>query len=349
MTAKVSARICLMALIAVSALAAPGLEGFARSRKVVEAPPPPLPPAKPVGLPTALLADAAAYEAYLARTTAISTGFTDGGSVASALRTAAAYEPTALIRGAVAYGAVAALEDPTFVADVRAAGNSPENRRIIVGYIVANPAYAFQFKNADVAAGLAKEALGGAALRLYAEGKAIKQSAYQVQHQSWSKTDVADRPGRLAAVEASANAPIQPAGDRVPVLEAAASGTQPQALPFVAQPAKPPYTPLLARSMQIAAIAALGEAGDDAYDRLVALTDDGATHTCLHMAKLNLYQCLAVAKPNYEDIFCMGQHVMMDTGACLAKNAGVEMPAPPPAPPPVVAPAPAKHRRSAHR
>jgi hypothetical protein len=52
------------------------------------------------------------------------------------------------------------------------------------------------------------------------------------------------------------------------------------------------------------------------------------------MAKLNLYQCLAVAKPNYEDVFCMGQHGMADTGACLVRNAGVAVPpdTPPPAP-----------------
>jgi hypothetical protein len=28
-----------------------------------------------------------------------------------------------------------------------------------------------------------------------------------------------------------------------------------------------------------------------------------------------------VAKPNYEDMFCMGQHAMKDTGACVVKSA----------------------------
>jgi hypothetical protein len=55
------------------------------------------------------------------------------------------------------------------------------------------------------------------------------------------------------------------------------------------------------------------------------------------MSKLNLYQCLAVAKPHYEDVFCLGQHVMMDTGACLMKGVGMAEPAPPPPPPRVVA------------
>ena len=41
------------------------------------------------------------------------------------------------------------------------------------------------------------------------------------------------------------------------------------------------------------------------------------------MAKLNLYQCLAVARPNYEDVFCLGQHAMMDTGRCMIRAAGL--------------------------
>ena len=35
------------------------------------------------------------------------------------------------------------------------------------------------------------------------------------------------------------------------------------------------------------------------------------------MAKLNLYQCLASAGPHYEDIYCLGQHAMIDPGQCV--------------------------------
>jgi hypothetical protein len=41
---------------------------------------------------------------------------------------------------------------------------------------------------------------------------------------------------------------------------------------------------------------------------------------------LTLYQCRAVAKPHYEDVFCLGQHIMMDTGQCLMKGSGAPMP-----------------------
>ena len=47
---------------------------------------------------------------------------------------------------------------------------------------------------------------------------------------------------------------------------------------------------------------------------------------CMSMSKLNLYQCLAVAGPHYEDVFCLGQHAMMDTGKCMIKAAGLPEP-----------------------
>ncbi len=333
----------LIILGVVAAMAAPVPSAIARPRKPppVEAPPPPPPPppAGPVGLPDRILADAAAYEAWYRRVADTSPGFTDGTQVATALKDGAAYEPRALVRGAIAYAAIAALEDPTFVAQIRAAGTTPDYRHAMAGYIELNPVYVFQFKNSDVAAGLARQALGDAGLKLYAAGKTVKMASYTVQHQSWSKQDVVDRGGRLAAVEAAAQNPIPPADDQIPALQRAASGAAP--LSIAAPPAEPPYTPMVAKALQLAAIAALGEATDEAYDSLTSLTVDDDTAACLHMAKLNLHQCLAVAKPNYEDIFCLGQHAMADTGSCLVKNAGMDMPieAPPPPPP---APIPVK-------
>jgi hypothetical protein len=47
------------------------------------------------------------------------------------------------------------------------------------------------------------------------------------------------------------------------------------------------------------------------------------------MAKLNLYQCLAVARPHYEDVFCLGQHALEETGHCLMRQAGVPEPVDP--------------------
>ncbi|HEY5290159.1 MAG TPA: hypothetical protein VIJ59_09010, partial [Caulobacteraceae bacterium] len=165
--------------------------------------------------------------------------------------------------------------------------------------------------------------------------KSLKQASYDIQHQAWSKQDVAGRPGRLKMVETQGQQPLPDATDHVLALQRAATGAQPMGIS--ASAIAPPYSPLVAEALQLAAIAALGEAGDDLYDRLAALPGDQyGADTCLHDAKLNLYQCLAVAKPNYEDIYCMGQHGVSDTGACLVKAAGLALPAeaPPPPPPP---------------
>ncbi len=343
-------RAFLLAATVVLAAAAPTLPALARPRKppVVEAPPPPPPPppAGPVGLPDRIIADAAGYEGYMLRVGATSPGFTSAQTVSQALRDGAAYEPRAFVRGAIAYAAVAALKDPTFVESLRAAGNSPENRRAMVAYIASNPIYVFQFKGSDAAAGLARQALGAAAVQLTLTGRLVRQAAYDVQHQAWSSAPVADLPGRLAAVESASASGIAPAVDQVPLLQRAVAGAQP--LDITAQPLAPPYAPLVAHALQVAAIAALGEATDAEYDDLTALGSDLETVRCLERAKRDLYQCLAVSKPNYEDIFCMGRHEMLQPAACVALGAGVDLPPEPAPPPPRVRPVSHTRRHVAH-
>jgi hypothetical protein len=340
----------LLAAATVFALVGVGGPALARPRKpaVVEAPPPPPPPppAAPVGLPGRLIADAAAFQGYMLRVGSTSPGFSSAETVAQALKDGAAYEPKTFIRGAVAYAAIAALADQSFVAAMREAGNSPENRRAMVEYIASNPVYVFQFKGADAAAGLARESLGATVLRLQQTGRLVRQAAYDVQHQGWSKVQVADLPGRLAAIEAASASGIAPADDRIPILQRAATGAE--ALPVSAQPLAPPYSPLVAHALQVAAIAALGEATDERYDQLAAMGSDLETELCLERAKRDLYQCLAVSKPNYEDIFCMGRHEMLQPAGCIAAGAGVELP-PEPAPPPAPTPVRAASRKTHHR
>ncbi|HEY1560093.1 MAG TPA: hypothetical protein VGF71_04300 [Caulobacteraceae bacterium] len=306
-----------------------------RPQPVVEAPPPPPPPAGPVALPARTLADAAAFQAYIERAGAVSPAFANGLSVADALKHVTANSPQALIRDAVAYGAVAALQDPTFVAAVRAAGTSPENRRLMAGYLINDARYALLFKGSDRAAGLAQQAIGQAGLKLVVTGRQIRQASYDIQHQAWSKEEVANRPDRLRMVESQGEQSLPDASDHVDALQRETVGAQTMGISAGAIP--PPYSPLVAEAVQLAAIAALGEASDDLYERLAALAGDQyGADACLHEAKLNLYQCLAVAKPHYEDMYCMGQHGMNDAGVCLVTAAGLDAPPepPPPAPPP---------------
>ena len=126
-----------------------------------------------------------------------------------------------------------------------------------------------------------------------------------------------------------------PSMERVSLLQSAVSGASPPT--GIGYSVSPPYTPLVIRGLAVAALAALGEAGDANQAGVQAIMAEPNTDSCLNMSKLNLYQCLAVAKPQYEDVFCLGQHVLMDTGQCVIKAAGAPMPVEPPPPPHVVA------------
>lgn len=129
-------------------------------------------------------------------------------------------------------------------------------------------------------------------------------------------------PGALGApasgAAAASPAPTPAAG---PVLagsaEAVAAKTDPNPAPA------PVYSEGVRRGVAVAALAALGAAGDADDAQVEPLLDEGIGAVCLKLAKLNLFQCLAVAKPHYEDVFCLGQHALMDTGECLRKVAGV--------------------------
>ena len=287
-------------------------------------PPPPAPP-PPVVQPLVNLSPrvvemASAYRAYMIRASAIEPAFVDGDGVGRALKTSSAYEPDQLVRGAIAYAAVVALQDKAFVDGARAYARDPGQRREVVAELLKNPAYAQGLNGSDGAAGLIIANLGTDAQRLYDVGKAVKQSAYDIQKAEWSKASVVDREGRLAAAKAVSQAAM--------LGEVAESGrlqqaslARPSAAVSVA-PVAGPYSATVTRGLAIAALAVLGEAGDAQIEPLLGVMKEARIGGCLNSAKLNLYQCLAVARPHYEDVFCLGQHAMMDTGRCLIRSVG---------------------------
>jgi hypothetical protein len=299
-------------------------------------PPPPAPPAAPptpaaVSLSTTVIQDAAVYRDYMAKAAAISPNFTSGDNVARSLSDGSSISAGQLLRGEIAYAAIAALQDPNFVANVRAFGADPAARRQMTDLLVGNPGYAVAFKGSDTAAGLAMAAIADQGRKLFDAGAAVKQAAYDVQHQDWSKSSVIDRPQRLANAKSAALIDAMASSDEVARLRAAALGQS--QMPLHGPTPPPPYAPVIVQGLAVAALAALGEAGDENLAAMRPLLQDGPTATCLNTAKLNLYQCLAVARPHYEDIFCLGQHVMMDTGQCVMIAAGAPQPVVVPPPP----------------
>ncbi|MDB5424871.1 MAG: hypothetical protein JWQ29_2287 [Phenylobacterium sp.] len=306
------------AVLTVLALTA-ALAGCAEPAPPMIAPPPPPPPA--VSLSPRVIEQASAYRAYIARTAVITPAFVDGDSVAQSLKTGMAYEPGQLLRGAIAYGAVVALQDPAFVAGVRKYAGDAEQRRTVAYEIMKDPAYAVGFSGSASAAGLVMTALGDDGKRLLDLGRSVKQAAYDVQHSPWSKAEVPGREGRLALAKQLSATPLMGETAETARLQLAVTGSTPMGLSAPA--ASPPYTPLVIRSLAVAALAALGYADETSIAQVTPILADPRASNCLNMSKLNLYQCLAVSKPHYEDVFCLGQHVLMDTGSCLMQGAGV--------------------------
>jgi hypothetical protein len=280
-----------------------------------EAPPPP----PPVLLPSRVIEMAGVYKGYVDRAAAIDPAFSGGDAIATALKIGETYQIDQFQRGETAYAAIVALQDPIFVATLRSFASNAAGRASVANAIMADPRYATTFKGADSAAGLVIAALTAQGQRVAANGAKVKQEAYDVQHQAWSKADVPDRPRRLAEAK-SMSSQLQKAIDQdTSNLQQAAIGAS--SMGVSGAPVGGPYTPLVARALAVAGMAALGEGGEEYTEQLVALLAETKESSCLNMAKLNLYQCLAVSKPHYEDVFCLGQHILADTGQCIVKGA----------------------------
>jgi len=324
------------ALTAAAIAVAAVLASCAEPPPVVTPPPPP----PVVSLSPKVIEQAAAYRRYVVAATAISPTFADGEQVAQGLRVGAGYEPGQLLRGAIAYGAVVALQDPGFVAGVQSYGVDPEQRRTVAYEIMKDPAYVIGMQGSAGAAGLVMAALGEDGRKLLEQGKAIRQAAYDVQRAAWSKKEVASRAARLTLAKELSTTPLL--GDEAETARLHQAVTQRGLLSITGQTASPPYTPVVVRSMAVAALAALGYATDASLEQVMPILADPGAASCLNMSKLNLYQCLAVSKPHYEDVFCLGVHTLMDTGRCVMRSAGVPEPPEPAKLTAAVAPAPGK-------
>jgi hypothetical protein len=161
----------------------------------------------------------------------------------------------------------------------------------------------------------------------------VKQSAYSIQRQPWSKAAIPNPEMRLSNIKALGTALAPADTPTIERLRAIAMGQTPAASTPAA--VQPPYTPVVVRSLAIAALSIMGYGDDPAFaPQFDTLLIEPTGGSCLNMSKLNLNQCLAVAKPWYEDVFCLGQHVLIDTGQCMVQAAN----APPPAMAPAVVP-----------
>ena len=301
---------------------------FLASCKTAEAPPPPPPPPPPaMALSGTVVQSAAAYRSYVREASAISATFPDAESIQASLRRGAAFEPRAFARGAVAYSAILALQDPAFVEGVKTYAADPTSRQTVVNRLFADPAYAATLPGAASAAGLIIANLNADAAAIHRAGTAVKQSAYDIQRERWTREYVANREGRLATAKQLGSSPMMGSTADAAALQQAAYAGSGLSMSAPAS-AAPPYTETVARGLAIAALAILGAAGEDNATSIDSLLNENVGSYCLNLSKLNLYQCLAVSKPHFEDVFCLGQHILMDAGQCINKVSGSTTPLP---------------------
>ena len=285
--------------------------------------PPAPPPPPPVTLNQSVAEAAAVYVAFLRQAQTIQPGgFPDAESIQAEIRKGASYEPLELSRGLIAYGSVIALQSPEFVAGVRQFAVDPTQRQQMVARIVADPAYAATLPGADAAAGLIASTINKDAVAMRAIADAVEQDAYTVQGRTdprrrWAITPIPHREVRLESAKTLSAVDMLPSPEESARLFAAANtGTGLQVEP---SRKAPPYTPAMVRSLAIAALAALGAAGDEAKANTDALVSEPNSEFCLNMSKLMLFQCLAASRPSYEDMFCLGRHVARDLSSCATQ------------------------------
>ncbi|NJC40002.1 hypothetical protein GGQ87_000260 [Brevundimonas alba] len=283
----------------------------------------------PINLNRSVAEAAAVYMAFSRDMAGLEGGFTDPEQIQAALRRGSAYDPAQISRGLVAYASILALQSPEFVSGVRGLADDQATRERIVARIVADPSYASTLPGAEAAAGLVMSTLAADINALSRAANSIENDAYAIQarydpRRSWAVAEVPNRDARLEAAKSRSAQRILPSAEEASRMFAAAhSGGG--ALAVSGEPRKPPYPPAVINGLALAALAALGYAGENAKANTDALQFDRVSEGCLTMSKLNLFQCLAASRPNYEDMFCLGRHIVRDLATC---SRGAAMPAP---------------------
>ena len=259
-----------------------------------------------------LAARASAFEAFMRHARRIEPAFGGPGDVAQALQTGAAHEPHELEAGMI-------TPMPPWPPCREAAASSPLRRADHSATSPATPPPtrrpgARPARGADAPQARASGALYAEGSALSGEGVKIKRASYSVQHQAWATAKVPDAAGRLSRVKRLSSEAYRPAREDAAELQMSLAGA--------ARRSGAP-SPVVARGVALAARYLLGETPQGANQM-----SEPRTTSCLHMAKLNLYQCLASAGPHYEDIYCLGQHAMIDPGQCVVEATQTHSPAP---------------------
>jgi hypothetical protein len=310
-------------------------------------PPTPAPAPVPVTYPNISSPIARATSPYVAfqgditslRTSALSAP-TD---LDRAFNTAISNNPQGITKGFLSYSAIVAAQNPAFARSVRDTAAFYGRDRFLMG-LRNDVKYARTLGGAEGAVQLVLASAAADGARIEAVGERFREAAYSLQRSSWSN-QVAPRPQpRIAELRNLSNTPRwAPANfvEKVTVQVGRQSSTvspdgvggglfwdalmtQTEAATLASYSAPPPRAArpgpaeqhTLDRIMTMAAFYIVG-AGDDQQARIDVLSDDPTTKNCIEMARLQALQCVSASRFRYEHSFCLGLHVLKDTGTCL--------------------------------
>jgi len=274
----------------------------------------------PISLNQDVANSASVYLAFTRDMATIRGGFESPEAIQAALERGAAYDPVQISRGLVAYSSILALQSPEFVAGIRSYGKDPAVRQELVNRIVADPGYASTLRGAANAASLIMTTIDGDLKALVDAADSVENDAYAIQERydarrAWAVAHRADRATRLNEIKSISVRQVSPvAAEAAGLLAAAREGA---GLPVRSgQVRQGPYPAAVNNALAVAALAVLGAAGENATATTSALQSEGRSQECLESSKLMLYQCLAASRPSYEDMFCLGRHVVRDLASC---------------------------------
>ncbi|HYE44960.1 MAG TPA: hypothetical protein VEA44_04210 [Caulobacter sp.] len=266
-------------------------------------------------LPSQTAASAAVFHRYMEDAAKLDGQFRNADGVAAAVKRAAAYDSVQMQQGMVVYAAFVALQDEAYVTSVRDM-EARYGRAAMLDLMARDPAGVVRLQGAHTAGLAVTGALRAEGDGVLASGRSVKQASYDLQRQPWSKGPVRNPAARLAEAKALGQARAPSEAETARLIEvvhrrpvAAFEGRYVQR-----------FSPVVEKGLGLAALLVLGESLE--APQAQALMADGRSAGCLRMAKLNFHQCLSVAGPHYEDVYCVGQHALLDTGTCVSSAAG---------------------------
>jgi hypothetical protein len=272
----------------------------------------------PISLNSNVIQEAAVYLAYTRDMATLRGGFESPQAIQQALRRGAAYDARQVSRGLIAYAAILAMQSPEFVTGVQTFARDRTTRNAMVDRIVGNPASASTLPGADAAAGLIIATLEDDIRQLREAADSVENDAYAIQadgRTSWARVHVADRESRLATVRSLSRPNLAPADEAARLSAAVQSGSG-LGVTGTDRRRAAPYPQSVENALALAALALLDGAGENARANTDALMFERQSLDCFESSKLNLFQCLAASRPHYEDMFCLGRHVVRDLGQC---------------------------------